>query len=376
MIVFIALKLLLLISLVLSGYNLSKRTTKGKYYYPYWITVMPVIVTYTLVEGLRYARATDYFSYFNSFLGLIYIDFEPVFALFVYVLSTLNAPFYSGFLFCSFFLIYTGGLLIKEFRFVGLFALPLFYLDTIVQSSNLVRMYVALSFVFLALRYLLQNKSYKVILFFVLAFFTHYSTIVLVPFVYLFHKYQNPFKSRLVILVLYVLALNVSIGAEFVNEYLIRLKGFGIYENLLGSTDRWLIGDNIDTIENNFSLFYYIRFYVTPICLIWLGYPFIHKYKRYKYNVFYHLYVVGALLIPMALTLPTELFYRLCLYFLSFKFIILSFILYEYFNKSSKFNFMSKAFIFIIFLDSIYLLVKTIVNYSTELGYQFVWDKI
>ena len=101
------LKLLLFISMVLSGYNASKRTANGNYYYPYWFAVMPVIVSYTLVEGLRYGRAADYFSYLNAFSGINISFTEPLFLIFSYALNYINAPFY-GFLISSFLLIFSG----------------------------------------------------------------------------------------------------------------------------------------------------------------------------------------------------------------------------------------------------------------------------
>lgn len=374
------LKFSTILALIVSGFMLQKRSIKSSgaliYFYPFYWTVLPVLIVYTLVEGLRYGRGADYFSYHDAFIGLKFTEFEPLFALFVKFLNITNAPFYLGFVICSFVLILSGCLLIKEIRFAGLFALPLFYLDTIAQSSNLVRMYVAMGFILLGLKYLIQKKNNRVIIFLGFAFLTHYSSIIVFPFIYLLNKYDNPFKSRFVIVVLFIILNLFPIGLEIIAENLSKLGGMGLYENYLKSTDRWIMGEGIETTENNFSIFYYIRSYLTPLCIIWFGYDYITKYKYYKYGVFYNLYVVGVMLMPTALTLPTEMFYRLCIYFVSFKFFVLSIIFYEFFNKKSKYNYLSRAFILIILSDSIYLLSKTIFNYSIKLGNQFIWDKI
>ena len=340
----------------------------------YW-SIFPVLIVYSLVEGLRYGRAMDYFSYHDAFIGLKFPDFEPLFAWFVNLLNITNSPFYLGFVICSFMLILSGCLLIKEIRFAGLFALPLFYLDTIAQSSNLVRMYFSMGFIFLALKYLMQNKNNRVIIFLGFAFLTHYSSLVLFPFIYLFNKNQNPFKSRYVIVVLFIISNLFPPSLEFIAENISKFAGTGLYEHYLENTSKWILAQDLETIDNSFSIYYYIRSYLTPLCVIWFGQEYIKKYKRYKYGVFYNLYVVGVLLMPSALTLPTELFYRLCLYFVTFKFIVLSIIFYEFFNKKSKYNFLSRAFILILLFDSIYLLSKTIFNYSIELGNHFIWDK-
>jgi len=380
MVVYILLKFFIILSLVFSGLMLQKRRVSSfgttYYRYPFYLAVFPVCIVYTIVEGLRYGRAADYFSYHDTFIGLRYIDYEPLFAVFVKLLNIIDAPFYLGFLICSFVLILCGGLLIKEIRFLGLFVLPLFYLDTISQSSNLVRMYVALSLILLALKYLIQNRNNRVIIYLCLAFLTHYSSIILFPFIFLFNKYDNLFKNRYIITILFLILNLSTVGVEFIADRLPSLKIFGLYLNYLDSANVWILGEGIEKVKNDFSVFYYTRSYLTPLCVIWFGHKYIKKYKSYKYGIFYNLYVIGALFMPTALTLPTEVFYRLCLYFLSFKFFVLSFIFYEKFNKLSKFNLLSVAIINIVFLDSIYLLFKTIFVYSSELGNQFVWDII
>lgn len=373
------LKFFTILALIVSGFMLQKRSIKSSgttiYFYPFYWSVFPVLIVYSLVEGLRYGRSTDYFSYHDAFIGLRFIDFEPLFGVFVNLLNITNAPFYLGFVICSFILILSGCLLIKEIRFTGLFALPLFYLDTIVQSSNLVRMYFAMSFIFLALKYLMQSKNKKVITFCVLAFLTHYSTLILFPFIYLLNKNHNPFKSKYLIVVLFIVSNVFPIGLEVISENISKFAWMGLYISYLENTNKWILGEGVETIDNIYSIFYYIRFYLTPLCIIWFGYDYIKKYKRYKYGVFYNLYVLGVLLMPTALALPTELLYRLCLYFVTFKFIVLSIIFYEFFNKKSKYNYLSRAFILILLLDSIYLLYNTIFNYSIELGNHFIWDK-
>lgn len=374
------LKFSTILALIVSGFMLQKRSIKSIdaaiYFYPFYWAVLPVLIIYTLVEGLRYGRGADYFGYYNSFIGNKNTNYELVFQLFTNILNAINAPFYLGFLISSLLLILSGCLLIREVRFIGLFALPLFYLDTIAQSSNLVRMYVAMSFIFLALKYLMQNKNKKVITFCVLAFLTHYSSLILFPFIYLFNKNHNPFKSKYLIVVLFIVLNLFPIGLEIIAENISKIGGIGLYENYLARTDIWILGEGIETKANNFSIFYYIRSYLLPFCIIWFGHKYIEKYKCYKYGVFYNLYVVGALLMPTALTLPTEMFYRLCIYFISFKFFALGFIFYDFFYKKNKFNYLSWALILIILLDSIYLISKTIFNYSIQLGNQFIWDKI
>ena len=182
--IFIILKILIVFTTILSGYLLSIKNTSGKFLVNYPIAIAPVLLCYTLVEGLRYGRGTDYFTYVGMFGGIREQFIEPLFDYFSRFLNSIGAHFTIGFLLSSLLLIFSGCFLIKRFRFTALFALPLFYLTTIEQSANLVRMYFAFSFIFMALAMLIDHKKRLMYLFLALAFFSHFSTIFLVFFIF------------------------------------------------------------------------------------------------------------------------------------------------------------------------------------------------
>lgn len=381
MTIFIILKTVLLFSLFISGFLISKKNQnlKGEYFYPYHFAIFPSVIVYSCVEGLRYARGADYFSYLNSFVGLVEFNYEPIFNFFVNFISYANFPFYFGFLFCSFFLIISACFLIKEFRYAAFFMLPLFYLDTIVQSTNLVRMYFAFSLVLIAMKFLINDDFKKFFLFFIAAFFSHYSSIVLLPFILFFKKFHNPFKNRYIILLMFFVTNLSTFSQEAISDFVLNISNLGFYDNYLESTNRWILGEGLDYEETQFSVFYYIRFIYVPVFIIWFGYELIDKYKNVKFYIFYHLYCIGTIFLPFALSLPTEMFYRLALYFISFKFLVLAIILYYNLNRFSKLNILVRTlFIFCIF-DQSYLLIKTIGVFQlndSQFLLQFIWDKL
>jgi hypothetical protein len=226
------LKILLILSTFACGKMLAKHKTilgKNKYHYPFVLSTLLVVIIYTLTEGLRYGRGTDYFGYYNYFLkgsnGT-----APIFDLFTNFHAFANLPFYYGFLFSSFLLIYLGLKLIHHYRFAAFFILPLFYLETIVQSSNLVRMYVSFSFVFMSLNYLIKKNNLKFILFFLVAFLIHYSCIVLLPFILILNLYKNPIPNRLTIIVLFLLFNFIfTIDLDIINSLINIFSIFNIY---------------------------------------------------------------------------------------------------------------------------------------------------
>lgn len=374
------LKFLLVITLFSSGYLLSKRFATNSdikvYYYPYLFAIFPVLLAYTFVEGLRYGRAADYFSYKFAFTGKLDFNFEPLFQIFCEFLSFSGAPYYTGFLICSFFLIFSGTQLTKEFRFASLFLLPLFYLDTIVQSSNLVRMYVAISFQFLAYKFMMKKENIKSILLFVLAGISHYSVIFSFPFIFLFYKLKNPFVNVYLILILFLLAQLFPIGAEVIVNYLFLIEDFSAYSSYIENSDYWILGEGVESQNIVFSIFYYIRLYFVPIYIIWYGYPLIKKYSIFNFHLFYHMYVFAVLILPTALALPTELLTRMVLFFISLKFIVLGLILYNFFKNFYTKNLLTRVITLIIILDIAYSFLKSIFIYNSKLGNLFVWDNL
>lgn len=357
--------------MVLSGYNASKRTANGNYYYPYWFAVMPVIVVYTLVEGLRYGRAADYFTYLDAFTGLDVLYSEPLFLLFTDAINYLNAPFYFGFLISSFLLIFSGCFLVKRIRFIALYAIPLFYLATIVQSENLVRMYFAFSLFFISIAFLLDRKPKKLYLYLCLAFLTHYSIIFLIPFLILFLKFKNPFKNIYIILGIYLTFNLVQLSQGFIISVITLFDGLGLYQEYISNNKNWTIDD---TIDSSLGVVYYLRLYILPIIILILGYGLLKKYEPLKLHLFYHLYFVGIILLPTSSILTTEILNRICIYFISFSFLVCAIICYEKIRNWNRINLLSQLATLILIIDALYLIIKRAFIYDNILGNLFVWD--
>jgi hypothetical protein len=79
--------------------------------------------------------------------------------------------------------------------------------------------------------------------------------------------------------------------------------------------------------------------------------------------------------LPLALSLPTEIIYRLVLFFITFKFIVLGVVLNDFTINFKTYSIISKLFFFYIVLDIAYTIFKLTFQYS-ELGIKFVWDII
>jgi hypothetical protein len=372
---FYILRFLLILALFLSGYLLSKKKSSD-YKFSFNLAIFPILFCYTFIEGLRYNRGTDYISYKQSFISSVKTNYEPIFNFIIYIFNLLNFHYSIYFVLFSFILIYSCCFILNEIRFISLFALPLFFLTTIVQSENLVRMYLSISFLLLGISFLLKNNIYITFLFFILAFFTHYSIGILLPFIYLFNRFENPFKSINILIILYFLAFIFPPSIQTIYFAFNNVSNiFSLNDGYFKSTDRWILGIGLKkNLTETFSPYFYFRFHFTNLVIIIIGHSLFEYYRKYKISLFYHLSYIGLILIPTANILPTEIFYRITLFFTLFNFLILSFILHNLTINFLTNSLIYKLVYFYLIFDITYLLIKSIFIFDDLLGNKFIWD--
>ena len=378
MIVYFILRFLLVLSLVVSGYNIQKKGLSGKFKYPYWIAASLCLIVYTLVEGLRYGRAADYFSYkehFENPLSFKDIDIEILFLFFCRSVQVLSVPYFISFTFFSFLLFYSFLKLLKQHREVALWAVPLFFLATIGQSENLLRHYAAFSLLILSVYFFNNKKISKAYLFFLLAFFTHNSIIIILPFLLWFIYVKNPFHNIFVILSMYIISIIWVPSLTQITVFFDNFSDLNLYTSYLDNKDNWLLGEGLEDIKvDQFEIFYYIRLYLSPFLILAIGYKLINKYQKNNFGLFYHLYFIGVIFMPIALSTPTELIYRLVLHLKTFGFLVLAYVIYDSIVNFKSLNIFIRIGVGYLVFDSIYMLLKSIFSYDEKLGFLFVWD--
>lgn len=378
MIIYFILRFFLVISLFISGYNIQKKGLSGRFKYPYWNAASLCLIVYSLVEGLRYGRATDYFSYkkyFENPLSIKYDHLEFLFLFFCRSVQDFSVPYFISFLFFSFLLVYSILTLLKQHRKVAFWALPLFFLETFIQSENLLRQYAAFSLFILFIYFFNNKKKYVAFLLILSAFFTHYSIIILFPFFLWFNYFKNPFRNVILILLIYIISIILIPSMEQVSILLDYFSKFNLYSNLLNNKNRWLFGEGLDAIKiYQFDIIYYIRMYFRPFLILGIGYKLINKYHKINFGLFYHFYFIGVIFTPLSLSAPMELIYRLVLYFKTFGFLVLAYLIYDSITNFKSLNIYIKIGVKILILDSIYMLLKSIFTYDEKLGFLFIWD--
>lgn len=174
-IVFWVLRLLLFAILFFCGLIISKSKNKSVAFY-IWIA----IIAFALVEGLRWMRGTDYENYYYIFKTGDCDKDEPLYLLFVKFVHSLGINttvvfiFLSGLLMCGLGVIFK----LRELRVAAIWGLPLIYLMLGYNAENLVRQYMAISFLGFAYYYYYLDKYKWMLLCLLIAPFIHVSSLL------------------------------------------------------------------------------------------------------------------------------------------------------------------------------------------------------
>lgn len=177
-ILFWVLRLVVLLSLFLSGYLISYKDKSGK---DYWKYSSIGIIVYSLVEGLRWNRGVDYPHYYQDITGKLFQDYsEVVYLWWTDIFKFSGLPFWVGFIFYSFLLIWGFCFLVKNFKKQAVWALPLFFIITVGSSENLIRQFLAVAMFEFSLFYLWKKDLWKCAIFAILTLQIHNSVIIMV----------------------------------------------------------------------------------------------------------------------------------------------------------------------------------------------------
>lgn len=164
-----------LLTFVFYGRVISKSKSESNY----WTTVIPVIIVYSLIEGLRWNRGVDYLHYCQDLTSSLYADYSELLYLgWITVFKWTGLPYWCAFILYSALLIISFLQLIRNFRRSAYFSLPLFYLITTLAAENLIRQYLAVPFIMLCMDQVWRKKWITDIMFALCAVNIHYSAII------------------------------------------------------------------------------------------------------------------------------------------------------------------------------------------------------
>lgn len=358
---YLFLRTFLLAILIICGLNIAKSKSNKSY----WINAAIVMIIFTLIEGLRYNRGVDYKGYKYTYDHNIDI-YEPLFTAINKLFLYLDLPFYYPLMAYNLIIILGLIILLKNYKKLALYALPLFFIINEAAIENLIRQYTAIGFIFISLSYAGINWK-KYALFSICAALIHSSSIVLIPFCILLSTLKLPKSNPNILLIIYCGVFFLWKTTYFTSmlPYIeqINLSGSN-FNNYLENSERWFTKEE-GGLGFNFSFIQTIRYFIRDTILIYLGSQLSNKIKRF--SLFFYLFYIGLLLTWMAEDI--EVILRISKYFYLMQFFVAAMVIYRYKRVD-----ISKFYIYFLLINYAYEFTYKISTLSNPNMCKFIWD--
>lgn len=297
----------------------------------YWQVMLPILLSFTLVIGLRYGWGNDYMSYKYRFEHP-YHDEDPFFGSINGLLGKMGFNYVGAFLTYALMLCWGGFLYLKSYKnnkyMLALFLPAIFY-----SATFMIRQGFATSFLFFGFYYLRKRKFLWAGLFLLLAVKTHTGilTVMLLPILFgIIQKwYDKPLPYKIVIPVYVVIALAQDASsawfASHMSDAFAFLENFGKFSSYSDRSDYWFGEEGISDIyvQSVFTKYITVAYEASVLYLSALAL----KYRREgRVVVFYNTVVVGMFIMRIGFLL--EIIHRIGQSIMSYYFIPLGFAMY------------------------------------------------
>lgn len=337
----------------------------------YWAYMSIAILIFSLTEGLRWGRGTDFNNYYLAYQEIskykFNTDFEPFFTFLVLACNYLSLDYQSFVFLLSFILILSATIFLQNHKDYLIYSLPLlaFYLFL---AENLMRWFLAFSFILISLYYLERKKYLLYIAVSILAFLTHYASIIPIIFIFIiFHIKKIIFPPLVALSIFCILLLTFKPNSmAFIAELIQQIQIANRFSGYQQDAESWFTGENLDM--GRLSLSYILNCIYTIV----VGYKVFHHTTKRNEIYIYNLALIGSILAP-ALN-QIELFMRINFLFYIFQFYIIAHCFYHVLNKKKKISWPYKLFTWIVLLNFIKMTVISMPFKESPDSLLFIWD--
>ena len=288
------------ILLLVIFYVYSCRIAKEKSTDKYWTILWIPITAFTIEEGFRWGRHIDWCAYYYQYQDMLKgysTTHEPFFRLIWNTFAYLELPYYIVVAFCSFLLIYSLCFFCKPYWKYAYILLPFLVVWIAPKAINLIRWYMAFSFLLIGLRLFLDNKKKIAFIVFALSFFTHYAISLLIP-LFLCVTYIKKFICKPWIAILVSLGLILFFNLSFMKNFVFIVElfsGVGRFAGYVENAEGWLTGAGQNAIIERRSVIIYIISCIPFYLYIWYGKKCSNKLIK-EDVILYNLAVLGLCL--------------------------------------------------------------------------------
>lgn len=258
-------------------------------------------IIYSLVEGLRYGRGTDYLWYRYRYDHPLYNE-QVLFKAINDCLKAFGLDFTGACIIYSLIFIISASILIYTIGNKKLNAAYLFLIcATILRSECYIRQFIGISFILLSISFYLKKRWIMVILGLLIASQIHTATLLLFfcfIFLYYFKQYIIPSKIAVVVL-FFVYFLSALDYTQYIVLFVEKFLPTNIlptnFEGYVSNADRWLGEDSfLEGAEQSTSA-KFLQF-IFEASIILLSHRLLKLKPNEKIQTFYNMFIIGAIL--------------------------------------------------------------------------------
>ncbi len=267
--------------------KISKRSNSE-----YWKLAAIPILCFALEEGLRWGRLIDWCLYYGTYSEILNTDIttkEPLFWLIWAAFAAAGLPYNAVITFCSFLLCFSLFYFCKPYKKGIFIAVPLAIVTTGAFAANLIRWYMAVSFMLIGCRLYLDEKYKKALAFLLCSFCCHYAIILGLFLLFAVNKiWKRCICSAKWAIAISIACIFILSNYPAIVSYLIVLSvlmsGSERFEHYREDSQQWF------TISDNLN-FIYLFFSMIPLYIMLYG-VYIYRKENRQYHFLYNSFVL------------------------------------------------------------------------------------
>lgn len=337
--------------------------------------IFPLLL-FAIIMGIRYDVGVDYFTYLYNYLHKNYTGKEEYLFFFLSDVGwyfNFHYTIYFGVI--AFLQVLFFFLAFKDERY--LFPFLVFFLFANGGYSfwmNVIRQALAMCIWLYSLRYIEHKKFYKYLIFGLIAFLIHRSSIILLIFYPILRNGKDYFKSIPLQLVLVVFAFiikdlfySIIMQLETIINFYSSLLGEGLYDN-------YGLENMLDSVIDNegTGIAYFFKILLNVMVIL-----YSHKLKKFynnkKFVIVYFFFFIGIIatyIFPLGAYSITRPFR----YFFIFQTIMYAYLLYYFFKERKHLNNLIMFWILLITFLGIFILSQYNADPYSHSLYQFYFQ--
>lgn len=364
---YLLLHIILLLIFVIMSNRISKCKDEN-----YWGNCLPLILGFTLEEGLRWGRDIDWIGYYYRYqdFKISYgTEFEFLFNFFFKNCAIVGIPYVVVISICSFMWIYSLCYFCKPYKELVKYFLPICLLFFTVLASNTYRWYLALSFFLMALRNFIDGKTYVAIALLLCVYGTHVAAFIIsIIGIFFVYFYKNSCLVKPIYVVIFSILLIFFFQLEYMQSSIsiFQILDFGRFSGYINDSEHWFFTETREGERK--SIIEYVLLMIPFYIVMWQTYLIQLKEKRNEVYIFYNLLTILILL--RSVTSGIELLQRMATFYDFIFVLLISFVFYY----RKRITYINRSLLCIVFMFVLYKGVLYIKPYPSEHLMKYVWN--